>query len=246
MTGLDASISNASNFDWFDGPCRGYSKKWRLPVGVFSARYSSIKGERIVCWVLSIRLLECLRRVCRALYAPVVNTRCNAYGPKQNELSPIWKAIAPQLFLLPYCIISILIYIERTVDLICWIPFSSQPNRSRYIANAESRKSTAHLYDPGDIHSEDRKSWTNGVQCSKAYKTADHRPDPLRAQLLANLLLRPERRAFALRRLITFAIGGESWGKGRSTVPVDRSLLHLQHLVCVGRASGTSTLGMKK
>jgi hypothetical protein len=38
------------------GPREGQSKKWGMPVCVPSARYSLVKGERIVRSVLSTRL----------------------------------------------------------------------------------------------------------------------------------------------------------------------------------------------
>ena len=39
-----------------DGPCEGRSKKWGIPESVPSARYSLVKGERIVRSVLSTRI----------------------------------------------------------------------------------------------------------------------------------------------------------------------------------------------
>jgi hypothetical protein len=40
---------------WIDGPREGQSKKRGIPVSVPSARYSLVKGERIVRSVLSTR-----------------------------------------------------------------------------------------------------------------------------------------------------------------------------------------------
>ncbi len=45
-----------SRFILFGGPCEGQSKNWDMPLRVACARYSLVKGERIVRFALTTRL----------------------------------------------------------------------------------------------------------------------------------------------------------------------------------------------
>jgi hypothetical protein len=62
------------------GPREGQSKKWGMPVCVPSARYSLVKGERIVRSVLSTRLRESERSSAGALYDGLVDELPNEVG----------------------------------------------------------------------------------------------------------------------------------------------------------------------
>jgi hypothetical protein len=62
------------------GPREGQSKKWDMPVCVPSARYSLVKGERIVRSVLSTRLDTFLPRRASHLYKRWVVAASIRYG----------------------------------------------------------------------------------------------------------------------------------------------------------------------
>ncbi len=55
LTELHSYLESSLNF--LGGPCEGQSKNWDMPLCVACARYSLVKGERIVRFALTTRLL---------------------------------------------------------------------------------------------------------------------------------------------------------------------------------------------